>query len=259
MKRRYSWFMAAVVGACALAFLGCGDEDDGRTGAAGVGGSAGGGGSAASGGTAGDGGPAGSGGDAGAPGPCEGIDCSEPPPFCVGEATLREFSGPGQCVDGQCVYEQFQDEACTDCCFGAEINLTGNPIGGAGNYDDILSSSQASVVVSNAADLLQALADAQNGEVIYIDDAAEVDLTGQEGIEIPGGVYVDGQQTTVSGTNGGAWSGHLSLADSRVGGADGGNFCSRGRCDRTRSLRLRRNDSHAVYSIARASPRGWCP
>jgi hypothetical protein len=120
-----------------------------------------------------------------------GLDCSVPPPTrCVGESTLREYTGAGHAVDGRCVYDQFQDVTCTDCCYGAEINLTGEPIGGGGGYSDIMSPSQATVVVSTVNGLLSALVAAQNGDIIYVEDAAELDLTDQGVLDIPGGVIL---------------------------------------------------------------------
>ena len=137
---------------------------------------------------------AGAGGAGGAGGgdPCANVSCTEaPPPVCVGEATLRSYSGVGSCVDGACVFDQYSDAPCTDCCYGAEINLTGNPLGGGVGYSAMVDPAQASVVVATAADLLGALSSASSGTVIYVDDAADIDLsdvTEPNGIVVPGGV-----------------------------------------------------------------------
>ncbi|MBW2457544.1 MAG: PKD domain-containing protein, partial [Deltaproteobacteria bacterium] len=120
--------------------------------------------------------------------PCAGVVCNAPPPFCVEEATLRTVAGEGACVDGSCVFDDFTDEPCTDCCYGAEINLTGDPLGGGVGYSEILAPGDAAAVVSDAAGLLTALENAGSGDVIYVDDGAEIDLTDQESIDIAAGV-----------------------------------------------------------------------
>jgi PKD repeat protein len=59
---------------------------------------------------------------------------------------------------------------------GAEWNPTGNPIGGGPGYSDSVNTWD--YFVSNETQLLNALNSAGNGDVIYIDDNAEIDLTG---------------------------------------------------------------------------------
>jgi hypothetical protein len=131
----------------------------------------------------------GGGGGGGGSDPCAGVVCDEPPPpVCVAESTLRTYSGQGQCVDGGCVFDGYEDAPCTDCCYGAEINLTGDPLGGGVGYSRILSPTEATVTVASAGELLSALENASAGDVIYVDDEAEIDLTDQEAIAIPGGV-----------------------------------------------------------------------
>ncbi|MBN1771514.1 MAG: hypothetical protein JXB32_09650 [Deltaproteobacteria bacterium] len=121
--------------------------------------------------------------------PCIGVDCSSPPPpSCVDEATLRTHAGAGRCVDGACVYDDFHDDPCTDCCYGAEINLTGEPLGGGPGYSRILDPADADFVVSTADELLAALAAAVAGSAIYVADAAEIDLDGHDHLDLPGGV-----------------------------------------------------------------------
>ena len=64
-------------------------------------------------------------------------------------------------------------------CFsniGAEWNPTGNPIGGGPGYSDSVHAWD--YFVSTKTQLLEALSSANNGDVIYVDDNAEIDLTG---------------------------------------------------------------------------------
>lgn len=149
---------------------GCGDDETSTGTGTGIGGS-------------------GAGGGTGAYDPCANVTCdSPPPPVCVGEATLRTYSGQGQCVDGACVFSAYDDAPCTDCCYGAEVNLTGNPLGGGVGYDDIIDPAAATAVVATADELLGALTSAAAGDVIYVADDAEIDLSGQEDVAIAGGV-----------------------------------------------------------------------
>ncbi len=75
--------------------------------------------------------------------------------------------------------------------FGAELNPTGNPIGGGEGYSDIVTRDDPRVryVVANRDELLQALSQAKSGDVVYLEESAAIDLTGREsGIGIPEGV-----------------------------------------------------------------------
>lgn len=71
---------------------------------------------------------------------------------------------------------------------GAEANPTGNPIAGGPGYADIKSPAAAAFVVSSKTELLKAIAAARRNQVVYIDDDAEIDLTGVSTIVIPAGV-----------------------------------------------------------------------
>ncbi len=95
------------------------------------------------------------------------------------------------------------------CDPGAESNPTGNPIGGGYGYDEVFTLSQANYVVSTAAQLIDALDDAVSGDIIYITDSAEIDLT-DEGYEIsvPDGVTIASGRGSSDG-NGGIISGGL--------------------------------------------------
>lgn len=79
-------------------------------------------------------------------------------------------------------------ETPTDETFGAESNPTGDPIGGGAGYRDIRATGD--VRVGTKQELLAALGRAQRGQTILVDGSAEIDLTGERSIAIPGGVLL---------------------------------------------------------------------
>jgi len=72
--------------------------------------------------------------------------------------------------------------------FGAEANPTGNPIGGGKGYRRLVNRSDYRVKTLD--ELVSALEKAKAGQVVYIDDRAEIDLTGSQKIIIPAGSTV---------------------------------------------------------------------
>jgi hypothetical protein len=84
-------------------------------------------------------------------------------------------------------HEDEDGEEPPDRC-GAEGNPTGNPIGGGEGYSDIPDPAGADFNVSTVEDLLGALAAAGTGQVIYLDDGAELDMTDHWNVQIPDGV-----------------------------------------------------------------------
>ena len=66
--------------------------------------------------------------------------------------------------------------------------MRGGPPGGGVDYESPVARTDAFVTVHSAAALLVALTAASCGDVIWIDDAAEIDLTGFTEIDIPAGV-----------------------------------------------------------------------
>lgn len=74
--------------------------------------------------------------------------------------------------------------------FGCEANPTGNPIGGGAGYSNILAGGD--FTARNADELLKALKQAKPGQVIFVPDGAEIDLTAYQDIEIPAGVTLAG-------------------------------------------------------------------
>jgi hypothetical protein len=74
--------------------------------------------------------------------------------------------------------------------FGCEANPTGDPIGGGPGYRDI--KTQGDPTVRTAEELLAALKVAKAGQVVFIPDGVEIDLTGQRSVKIPGGVTLAG-------------------------------------------------------------------
>lgn len=63
------------------------------------------------------------------PGPCVGVDCSSLAPFCLNGSTSRSFAPGGQCVEGQCNNQSF-DEACDFGCDGSTGLCRSNPCDG---------------------------------------------------------------------------------------------------------------------------------
>ena len=70
--------------------------------------------------------------------------------------------------------------------FGAASNPTGDPLGGGDGYRDTVLTGN--YVVDTAAELVTALKNASSGQVVFVANDAEIDLTGLRSIKIPGGV-----------------------------------------------------------------------
>ncbi|MGD9495762.1 MAG: hypothetical protein AB7Y46_05570 [Armatimonadota bacterium] len=74
--------------------------------------------------------------------------------------------------------------------FGCEANPTGNPIGGGEGYQPIFTAGDFTVTTKE--ELLEALSQAQPGQVIFLPEGVEIDLTGHWGVVIPAGVTLAG-------------------------------------------------------------------
>jgi hypothetical protein len=122
--------------------------------------------------------------------------------------------------------EQDEEES-----FGAEANPTGDPIGGGKEYRRLVS--QSDYQVKTAEELFVALKTAKAGEVVYVDDKAEIDLAGRGKIVIPGGV------TIASGRGRGNSQGALLYSDEL---ATSPLFLAGGERVRVTGLRLRGPD-----------------
>jgi hypothetical protein len=72
--------------------------------------------------------------------------------------------------------------------FGAETNPTGDAIGGGKGYRRLVTKSD--YQVKTLEELLSALKEAKAGQVVYVDDKAEIEVTGKQKIVIGGGVTV---------------------------------------------------------------------
>lgn len=72
--------------------------------------------------------------------------------------------------------------------FSSKLNPTGSPIGGGECYANIINKSSANFIVNNKASLKEALQNAVSGQIIYVEDSAIIDLTGEKNLSIPGGV-----------------------------------------------------------------------
>ncbi|MGD8237148.1 MAG: hypothetical protein PVH68_01230 [Armatimonadota bacterium] len=74
--------------------------------------------------------------------------------------------------------------------FGCEANPTGAPIGGGEGYRDIRTSGD--FVVRDAEQLVAALKEAEPGQVIFVPDGADIDLTKHSTLSLPEGVTLAG-------------------------------------------------------------------
>jgi hypothetical protein len=77
------------------------------------------------------------------------------------------------------------DAGTNSTTFALDENPTGNPIGGGEGYTDLVTKYDYNV--STKEELISALEQAGSGKIVYVDDGAEIDLTGHETV-IPGGV-----------------------------------------------------------------------
>ncbi len=85
-------------------------------------------------------------------------------------------------------YDNISWSPCGMDKFGSDANPTGDPIGGGEGYSRIISASSAKYIVNNKSELLSALSAAVEGDVIYVDDNAKINLTFEHDIMIPAGV-----------------------------------------------------------------------
>jgi hypothetical protein len=93
---------------------------------------------------------------------------------------------------------------------GAEFNPTGNPIGGGPGYSD--SVTVYDYYVTSKAELINALSSAGSGDIIYVADDAEIDMSGEPPQNIPEGVTLaSGRGRTLSNTI--SWGGLIYLND----------------------------------------------
>lgn len=76
--------------------------------------------------------------------------------------------------------------------YGAGINPTGNPIGGGEGYRDI--HTKGAFEVANRDQLLDALEQASGGDIVYVRDNAEIDLSNLLRVTIPEGVTLAGSR-----------------------------------------------------------------
>ncbi|MHC4545060.1 MAG: right-handed parallel beta-helix repeat-containing protein [Planctomycetota bacterium] len=72
--------------------------------------------------------------------------------------------------------------------FGAKVNTTGDPIGGGKGYGRLVT--QSDYLVKTLEELRAALKKAKSGQVVYVNDNAEINVTGERKIVIPSGVTV---------------------------------------------------------------------
>jgi PKD repeat protein len=88
--------------------------------------------------------------------------------------------------------------------YGADANPTGKPLGGGAGYQPVYTENDARVkyIVDTKEEFLSALKSARSGDVIYIPESANIDLTGVMGTSVPAGVTIAGNRG-VNGSPGG--------------------------------------------------------
>jgi hypothetical protein len=123
--------------------------------------------------------------------------------------------------------------------YGAGANNTGNPIGGGAGYTEIIDPSEADFYVSTKSELLSALSKATSGQIIYLADSAQIDLTGYKNIVVPAGI------TLASGRGRDGSLGGLIYTSERKSGSGGvyNKFFKTGSNVRITGIRLRGPDS----------------
>ena len=109
------------------------------------------------------------------------------------EPHLSGFSSPTHGTVEQDLPDAFSDDRLT---FGAGSNPTGSPIGGGDGYQNITTiNAGANYTVMATDELLAALRDADSGDMIFIDEKAQIDLADAPGgVIIPGGVTIAGNR-----------------------------------------------------------------
>jgi len=74
--------------------------------------------------------------------------------------------------------------------FGCEANPTGDPIGGGAGYSDIKTTGD--FIVTSKDELLDAFKKAKTGQVVFVPDGVEIDLTGHKNIGLPTAIVLAG-------------------------------------------------------------------
>lgn len=86
---------------------------------------------------------------------------------------------------------RFYDNVSSPCSrdkFGSDLNPTGDHVGGGQGYSRIVNISTAKYFVNDKNELLSALSAALSGDVIYVNDSAEINLTFERDLLIPSNV-----------------------------------------------------------------------
>jgi hypothetical protein len=113
-----------------------------------------------------------------------GVDAVELEDSATGDA-VQEDSGLTQ-SDAACTCVDWETRNC-------EMNPTGNPVGGGAGYSSTIDRANATYIATTREELIAALASAQNGEIIYVDDDAIVTFGAADyGYTIRGGVTLAG-------------------------------------------------------------------
>ncbi|MBN2269371.1 MAG: right-handed parallel beta-helix repeat-containing protein [Sedimentisphaerales bacterium] len=103
--------------------------------------------------------------------------------------------------------------------FGAETNPTGDPIGGGKGYRQLVN--RGDYNVKTLAELRTALEKAVAGQLVYIDDTAEIDMSDSEKLVIPAGVTVASGRGKADSAGALLYSGNLGTSPLFAVGGDG--------------------------------------
>jgi tetratricopeptide (TPR) repeat protein len=106
------------------------------------------------------------------------------PTLCLGQNESAEAAAPFEHPESSWI--EIDGEV-----FGAKPPDE-NPIGGGEGYNDIFTSGD--ITVATADEFKAALSAAEAGQVIYVPDGVEIDLTGEPTLSIPGGVTLAGSR-----------------------------------------------------------------
>jgi len=95
---------------------------------------------------------------------------------------------PSECPSG---FSCRGDGVCTEnvkSLYGADAKPTTDPLGGGVGYRNIIDPKSVNFTVRTRSELITALKNAVSGQIIYVNDSATINMTGDQNIVIPAGV-----------------------------------------------------------------------
>jgi hypothetical protein len=135
--------------------------------------------------------------------------------------------------------------------YGSTYNATGNPIGGGEGYSGLVNSW--TTYVSTASDLVAALSNAMSGNVIYVDDNADLEVNSYLPLQLKAGVTLaSGRGKMINGTL--SQGARLHITPDPAGGVNKSIITVIGEGARVTGLRLDGGDSTRGDLITRYLP-----